>query len=97
MPVGVDAALSPAMRNGKIAHTIGENVKRPVGADDPVRPWGNGKFTAMYRKNGRATCGSMWASTPTNGVRIRIGACNFAGADRRADRGVRPYAKNPHD
>ena len=33
----------------------------------------------------------MWASTPTNVVRIRNGAFVFAGAYRRADRGVRPY------
>ena len=33
----------------------------------------------------------MWASTPTNIIRIRIGASGFAGAYCRADRGVRPY------
>ena len=43
----------------KLHRTIGETVKRPVGADDPVRPWGNGKFAATYCKNGRAACGSM--------------------------------------
>ena len=32
---------------------FGENVKRPVGADDPVRPWGNLGFVATYRKNER--------------------------------------------
>ena len=34
----------------KLHRTIGETVKRPVGADDPVRPWGNGKFAAGRRK-----------------------------------------------
>ena len=33
----------------------------------------------------------MWASTPTNVVRIRIGASVFVGLCRRADRVVRPY------
>ena len=95
MFVGVDAALSPAMRNCKIARIFGETVKRPVGADDPVRPWDNDKFAATFRKNGHALCGSMWASTPTNGVRDRIGAFIFAGAYRRADRVVRPYGCIP--
>ena len=40
MSVGVDAALSPAECNHKIAHTIGENAQRPVGADASVRPLG---------------------------------------------------------
>ena len=70
---------------------FGETAKRPVGADDPVRPLGNRGFAATFRKNGRASCGSMWASTPTNVVRIRIGASIFAGLCRRADRVVRPY------
>ena len=52
---------------------------------------GNGKFAATYRKNGRASCGSMPTSPPTNVVRIRRGASVFAGARRRADRVVRPY------
>ena len=91
MFVGVDAALSPAMRNCKIARIFGENVKRPVGADDPVRPWDNDNFATTFRKNGHALCGSMWASTPTNMVRIRMGAFVFVGAYRRADRVVRPY------
>ena len=39
----------------KLHRTIGETGKRPVGADDSVRPWGNGKFATTYRKNGRAT------------------------------------------
>ena len=67
MFVGVDAALSPAMRNCKIARIFGENVKRPVGADDPVRsapitrhpvgqgpralPEGNAYFAAHQKKN----------------------------------------------
>ena len=38
---------------------FGEIAKRFVGADDPVRPWGNGKFAATFRKNGRASYGSM--------------------------------------
>ena len=79
------------MLNHKIVRPIGETVKRPVGADDSVRPLGNCKFAATRRKNGRASCGSMWASTPTNGVRVRIGASVFAGTHRRADRAVRPY------
>ena len=95
MSVGVDAALSPAARNRKIAHTTGETVKYPVGADASVRPLGNGEFAATWRKNGRAACGSIWASTPTNGVRGRIGAFVFVGAYRRADRVVRPYGCIP--
>ena len=59
MSVGVDAHIDPAARNCKIARTISENAKRPVGADASVRPWGNGKFAATYRKNGRASYGSM--------------------------------------
>ena len=93
--VGVDAALSPAARNRKIARIFGKTAQRFVGADASVRPWGNGKFAAAYRKNGRASCGSMWASTPTNVVRIRIGAFVFVGARRRADRVVRPYGCVP--
>ena len=57
--VGVDAHIDPAMRNSKIARTIGEYEKRFVGADASVRPWGNCKFVVTYRKNGRALCGSM--------------------------------------
>ena len=67
-------------RQGAIAklHTPSAKLHRtPVGADDPVRPLGNGKIAAMYRKNGRASCGSMWASTPTNAVRFRIGTSVF--------------------
>ena len=30
-----------------------------VGADDPVRPWGNGKFVTTFRQIGCASCGSM--------------------------------------
>ena len=89
--VGVDAHIDPAVGNHKVAKTIGGNVKRSVGADASVRPMGNGKFSAAYRKNGHASYGSMWASTPTNGLRICIGAFIFAGAPRRADRVVRPY------
>ena len=37
---------NPAVGNRKIAHAIGENEKRSVGADDPVRPWGNCNFAA---------------------------------------------------
>ena len=50
MPVGVDAHIDPAMRNCRIAHTIGEHAHRLVGADDPVRPLGNNKFAVTYRK-----------------------------------------------
>ena len=95
MSVGVDAALSPAMRNCRIAHTIGEHAQRLVGADASVRPWGNDKFATTYRKIERASRGSMWASTPTNVVWVCIGACVFAGASCRADRGVRPYGCIP--
>ena len=91
MSVGVDAALSPAAGNCKIECAIGDHAQRPVGADDPVRPWGNDKFAATYRKIGRALCGESAVSPPTNGVRIRIGAFIFVGAFCRADRGVRPY------
>ena len=59
MSVGVDAALSPAKRNRKIAPAIGEIAKRPVGADDPVRPWGNDKFVTTFHQIGCASCGSM--------------------------------------
>ncbi len=31
--------IDPAIRNYKIAHAIGKNVKRFVGADASVRPW----------------------------------------------------------
>ena len=91
LSVGVDAHIDPAIRNCKIANTFGENTQRPVGADDPVRPWGNGKFAAMFRKNGCALCGESAASTPTNVVRICRGTFVFAGAYCRADRVVRPY------
>ena len=50
MPVGVDAHIDPAVRDRKIAQTIGENAHRLVGADDPVRPLGNNKFAVTYRK-----------------------------------------------
>ena len=58
-------------------------------------PDGHDRFAATYRKNGCASCGSMWASTPTNIVCVRIGAFDFAGAYRRADRVVRPYGCVP--
>ena len=48
-------------------------------------------LSRRFVKNGRALCGESAASTPTNVVRIRIGASIFAGAYRRADRVVRPY------
>ena len=38
MPVGVDAALSPADCICKPAHAIGDPAQRPVGADASVRP-----------------------------------------------------------
>ena len=41
------------------------------------------------------TAGSMWASTPTNGLRICIGAFVFVGVPCRADRVVRPYGCVP--
>ena len=57
------------------------NVRRPrnilVGADDPVRPWGNCEFAVAFHKNGRAPYGSMWASTPTNILRIRRWCIRF--------------------
>ena len=81
--------IDPAMRNHKIANTIGDHAQRPVGADASVRPLGNCKFAAMCRK--KQACGSMWASTPTNGGRVCIGAFIFVGIFRRADRVVRPY------
>ena len=52
-------AHSPAECNRKIARSIGDPAQRPVGADASVRPWGNDKFAATFRKNGRAPCGSM--------------------------------------
>ena len=93
--VGVDAHIDPAIRNRKIARIFGETVKRPVGADASVRPWAMTNLPQRFVKNGCALCGSMWASTPTNGVRDRIGAFIFAGAYRRADRVVRPYGCIP--
>ena len=72
----------------------GANVKCPVGADDPVRPLGNGVFAAAYRKNGHAPCGESAASTPTNGIRIRrwcvrICGCVLPGGQRRPPLRVR--------
>ena len=87
--------IDPATRNRKIVHAIGENAQRSVGADRVVRPWGNGKFAAAFRKNGCAACGESAASTPTNILRIRRGAFVFDGAHRRADRVVRPYGCIP--
>ena len=83
--------LSPTGCNCKIAPTIGEIEKRSVGADASVRPLGNRRFAAAYRKYGRASYGESAASTPTNVLRVCIGAFVFAGAYRRADRVVRPY------
>ena len=57
IPVGVDAHIDPAGCNRKFARTIGENAQRPVGADASVRPLGNGKFAATFRKNDCALCG----------------------------------------
>ena len=91
MSVGGDAHIAPARCNRKIARPVGDPAQRPVGADDPVRPWGNGNSAAAYRKNGRAPCGESAALTPTNIVRFCIDAFVFACAVRRADRGVRPY------
>ena len=85
----------PRRAHGQICTADGDNVKRSVGADDSVRPLGNDKFAAMFRKNDCALCGESAASTPTNVVRIRIGASVFAGAYRRADRVVRPYGCIP--
>ena len=89
--VGEGLCPSRAGRNCKIARIFGENVKRPVGADDPVRPMGNHGFAAAFHKNGPAAGGESAASTPTNVVRFRIGTFVFASVYRRADRGVRPY------
>ena len=75
----------------KLHRTIGKTAQHPVGADDPVRPLGNYGFAATFRQIGRAPCGESAASTPTNGLRICIGAFVFAGTSRRADRVVRPY------
>ena len=61
----------------------------------PCPPVGHDRFAATYRKNGCVPCGESAASTPTNGVRIRIGASVFAGASCRADRVVRPYGCLP--
>ena len=95
MSVGVDAHIDPAAGNRKIAPTIGDHAQRPVGADASVRPLGNCKFAATFRQIGRAPYGSMWASTPTNVMRIRRGTFGFAGVYRRADRVVRPYGCIP--
>ena len=74
------------------------NVRRPrnilVGADDPVRPWGNCEFAVAFHKNGRAPYGSMWASTPTNILRvrrwyIRFCRCVLPGGQRRPPLRVR--------
>ena len=59
MFVGVDAHIDPAVCNRKIARIFGENVKRPVGADRGVRPYGcipfrigAPKFVTLYRTGG---------------------------------------------
>ena len=51
MPVGVDAALSPAAHNRRIVRIFGENEKRPVGADASVRPMSNCGFSTTFRNN----------------------------------------------
>ena len=65
----------------------------PPGGVEPL-PYETVRIFAIYhnrRDFAGAACGSMWASTPTNGKRIRWGVFVFAGASRRADRVVRPY------
>ena len=74
--------------------TSGDRAQCFEGADASVRPMGNDKFVAAFRKNGRAPCGSIWASTPTNILRIRRGAFVFVGAYRRADRVASPCARS---
>ena len=86
--------IDPTECNCKIVRIFGENAKGSVGADDPVRPLGNGKFAAAFRKNGRAPYGSMWASTPTNIVRghrwcVRVCRCVPPGGQRRPPLRVR--------
>ena len=57
-------------------------------------PYETVRIFAIYhnrRDFAGAACGSMWASTPTNGERIRWGVFVFAGASCRVDRVVRPY------
>ena len=81
----------PRRMHNRNRTTNGDPVQRPVGADASVRPLGNYGFAATFRQIGHAPCGESAASTPTNVVRIRIGASVFAGLCRRADRVVRPY------
>ena len=80
--VGVDAHIDPAVRNHKIARTIGGIAPHPCRGGRPCPPVGICGFAAAYRKNGRASYGSMWASTPTNtwrGRRLVVRFCNCAG------------------
>ena len=91
MSVGVDAHIDPAMCNHKIAHAIGETVKRSVGADDPVRPRGNYGFAATFHENGRASCRADRVVRPYGCVRIHIGAFNLAALYRAGGGEPRPY------
>ena len=92
MFVGVDAALSPAECNRKIARIFGENVKHPVGADASVRPWGNHVFAATFRKNGRASCRADRVVRPYGCVPFRIDAPTSATLYRAGGVEPRPYA-----
>ncbi len=75
---------------------VAANLRLPNGRTGSSAPTGRCAFSPMVRANLRLhPAGSMWASTPTNVVRIRIGASVFAGAYRRADRVVRPYGYIP--
>ena len=99
MPVGVDAHIDPAVRDRKIAQTIGENAHRLVGADASVRPLGNNKFAVTYRKKrniprhavGEGFYPSRAGRTnkiaqrtaSTQHIPFRIGASQFAALYRR--------------
>ena len=96
METSLRASHRPGRGQLQNCTTNGDNAQRPVGADDPVRPLGVHGFAAAYHK--KRSClphGESAASPPTNGVRVCRGASMFAGACRRADRGVRPYGCAP--
>ena len=72
--------------------SIAANPQLPHGRTEVSAPTGRFTVSPMVRAILRLhTAGESAASTPTNVVRIRIGAFVFAGTFRRADRGVRPY------
>ena len=102
--VGEGFCPSRAGCNRRIARIFGETVKHPVGADDPVRPWGNGKFAATCRKKrniprhavgegfypSRARCTIKNNRTPGAFVPCRRGIFVFVIAYRREGQSPSP-------